>query len=160
MKRFGLIAGVACLLAATSASGKGITNDAMAPLKQFITGFNSGDIAVAKAAHDSDGVSIMDEVEPHIWTGAGAFDAWLASLDAYDKAHGRTDGKVSMGSPRILTTAGDRGYAVAPTVYTFKQHGRPMREPATMTFALHRTPSGWKIAGWSWNGTKPMPSAH
>ncbi len=158
MKRIGLIAGLACLFTASGAFAASDTP--MSPLQQFIKGFNTGDIAIAKAAHDSDGVSIMDEVEPHIWTGTGAFDAWLGSLEAYDKAHGRTDGKVTMGPPRILTTAGDRGYAVAPSVYSFKAKGHAMREPATMTFALHRTASGWKIAGWSWNGTKPMPVTH
>ncbi len=158
MKRFGLITGLACLFTASGALAAADTP--MAPLQQFITGFNKGDIAMAKAAHDSGGISIMDEVEPHVWIGTGAFDAWLGSLDAYDKAHGRTEGKVTMGAPRILTTAGDRGYAVAPTVYTFKAHGHPMREPATLTFALHHTEAGWKIAGWSWNGTKPVKVAH
>ncbi len=127
----------------------------MAPVTAFVQAFSTGDIAGLTAAQRDSNFAIMDEVPPHIWLGPKAVDAWMASLDSYDKAHGRTDGAVAISKPQVLTVEGDRAYAVAPSVYTFKQKGIPMREPATMTFALHHTTSGWKIAGWTWNGTVP-----
>ena len=129
-----------------------------APARAFISAFNKGDIAGARAAHEAD-VSIMDEMPPHIWRGPKAFDEWVAALTAYGKAHGRTNEKVTLGAPRVATVAGDRGYVVVPSLYTYADKGKAMREPATMTFAVHHGASGWKIAGWSWNGTVPQPAA-
>ena len=125
-----------------------------APARAFIAAFNKGDIAGARAAHEAD-VSIMDEVSPHIWRGPKAFDEWVAAITAYGKAHGRTNEKVTLGAVHVATVAGDRGYVVVSSLYTYADKGKAMREPATMTFAVHRGAAGWKIAGWSWNGTVP-----
>lgn len=131
----------------------------MTPINAFMAAFAKEDVDAARAAHDTGDITIMDEVPPHVWRGDHAFDGWLASLTAYDKAHGRAGGVVTLARPRVMTTDGDRAYVVAPAVYTFTQKGKPMREPATMTFALHKGAAGWKIAGWSWNGTVPQPAA-
>ena len=32
-----------------------------------------------------------------------------------------------------------------------------MHEPAQMTYALKKTPGGWKIAAWTWTGPDPTP---
>jgi hypothetical protein len=126
-----------------------------APARAFIAAFNKGDMAGARAAHEAD-ISIMDEMPPHIWRGPAAFDEWVAALTSYGKAHGRTNEKVTLGAARVATVAGDRAYVVVTALYTFADKGKPMREPATMTFAVHRGAAGWKIAGWSWNGTVPQ----
>jgi hypothetical protein len=126
-----------------------------APARAFISAFNKGDLAGARAAHETN-VSIMDEMPPHIWQGPTAFDEWVTALTAYGKAHGRTNDKVTLGAARVATVAGDRAYVVITALYTYADKGQPIREPATMTFAVHRGASGWKIAGWSWNGTVPQ----
>jgi hypothetical protein len=131
----------------------------IAPVKAFLEGFNRGDINAVSAAQRGTTLAIMDEVPPHLWLGARAVDAWMSSLNAYDKAHGRTDGAVTMSAPQVTTVEGASAYVVAPAVYTFKEKGRPMREAATMTFALHHAASGWKITGWTWNGTVPSAAA-
>jgi ketosteroid isomerase-like protein len=41
--------------------------------------------------------------------------------------------------------------------YSFTDHGKPMHEPARMTFALRKAPDGWKIAGWTWTGPHASP---
>ncbi len=153
MKR---IAGLLAVAAALTAPHALAADAPTAPVRAFIAAFDKGDVAAARATHDSGDVTIMDEVPPHIWRGAHAFDEWLASLTAFDKAHGRAGGNVALSTPRVVTVEGNRGYVVAPAVYTFTANGRPMREPATMTFAVHRGAAGWKIAGWSWNGTVPQ----
>jgi hypothetical protein len=38
-------------------------------------------------------------------------------------------------------------------VYSFKQKGVAMDEPAHMTFALRKATGGWKIAAWTWTGS-------
>ena len=150
---------VAALAAAVLPAGPALAADSpLVAVRAFIDAFNKGDVAAVTAAQRGSTLSIVDEVPPHIWLGAKAVDAWLASLDAYDKAHGRTDGAVALSAPRVSTVEGNNAYVVAPAVYTFKQKGKPMREPATMTFALHHEAAGWKIAGWTWNGTVPRPA--
>ena len=156
MKRITALLALAGALLAPGASAA--TDSPTTPVRAFIAAFDKGDAAAARATHESGDVTIMDEVPPHIWQGAHAFDQWLTSLAAYDKAHGRTGGNVALSAPRVVTVEGNRGYVVAPAVYTFAANGRPMREPATMTFAVHRGAAGWKIAGWSWNGTVPTPA--
>lgn len=146
-------------VAALGFAGSALAADGpMAPINAFMAGFAHNDVNAARAAHDTGDITIMDEMPPHVWRGDHAFDGWLASLTAYDKAHGRAGGVVTLAKPRVMTMDGDRAYVVAPAVYTFTQKGKPMREPATMTFALHKGASGWKIAGWSWNGTVPQPA--
>lgn len=153
MKRI-IIFVVVLVASSLSAAAQALGTGATAPVKVFLDAFNKGDLNAMAAAMEPDTV-IMDEVPPHLWRGTGAVKAWLASLDAYDKAHGRSAGAVELGSSRVTTTASDRGYAVVPAGYTFKEKGKPMREAATITFALHRYGSTWKIDGWSWNGTVP-----
>ena len=47
---------------------------------------------------------------------------------------------------------------VIPTVYTYKEHGKPIQEEGQMTFVLHHGASGWKIRAWTWTGVKPHPA--
>lgn len=151
----------AILLALAALLGPGTAMAAeqgpVATVRAFLAAFNSGKVAAARATHEQVDDTIIDEMAPHVWRGAGAFDGWLASLTAFDKAQGRADGKVTLGMPQVATTEGDRAYVVIRAVYTFTQKGKPMREPATMSYALHKGAGGWKIAAWSWNGTVPQP---
>ena len=126
-----------------------------APIDAMVLAFNKGDVAGIHAAHVTGDVSLIDEVPPHLWHGPKAIDAWLTDLAAHDKARGRTDGVVTLSKPQVMTTQGNDGYAVVPAVYTFNEKGVPMRQSATMTFALRRGAGVWKVAGWSWNGTVP-----
>lgn len=156
IKHLAPVFAAAALLAAGNATAA--TDSPLTPVRQFLAAFNKGDLAGTKATHEAD-VAILDEVPPHIWRGPNAIDEWVASLGAYGKAHGRTGEKVTLGAPRVVTTAGDHGYVVVSALFTYADKGKPMREPATMTFAMHNGATGWKIAGWSWNGTVPQPSS-
>lgn len=131
----------------------------MAPVQKFLEAFNKGDVAGAAAAHlvDEDLV-IIDEVAPHLWRGPQAFQTWGADLAAHDKKLGMTDQKVTIGKPAVAEATGEFAYVVVPATYTFKQAGKPMREPAHMTFALKKTAGGWLIHGWTWTGTTPVPA--
>lgn len=124
-----------------------------APIAQFIEAFNKGDVAAARATHLTDAV-IVDEVAPYKWRG---FDAWLADLGKDSAAQGLTDQSVELGTPTRALVTGDNAYVIVPSTYRFKQKGTAMSEVAQMTFALHRTTSGWKIAGWTWTGPNATP---
>jgi len=151
----GLLAAIAV---ATSALAAPADDPLMAPIHQFIDGFDKGDQKSAAAAFAPTSLTIIDEVPPHIWVGPKALQAWVKDLAAHDKKNGVTDQKVTLGDPTRTITSGDRGYVVVPATYTYSERGAAMREPAQMTYALQKGAHGWKIAGWTWVGTVPQPA--
>jgi hypothetical protein len=122
----------------------------LAPVHQFINGFNKGDTKTALAAC-ADETSILDDFPPHEWHGTGACAKWASDFDADAKTNGITDGVVTLGKPSHVDITGDRAYVVIPTSYTFKQKGKPVSEVGSiMTLTLKKSSSGWRINGWSW----------
>lgn len=124
--------------------------DVMAPVHQFIDGFNKGDVnsALATCAEQT---SIIDEFPPHEWHGAGACAKWASDYDANAKKEGITDAVVTVGKPRHVDVTGDRAYVVVPAGYTFKQKGKAKKEAnAVMAMSLQKTAAGWRITGFSW----------
>ena len=125
-------------------------DDVMAVVKQFVDGFNKGDVKSALATC-SEQTSIVDEIPPHEWHGPGACANWAKDFDADAKKNGVTDGKVTIGKPRHVDVTGDRAYVVVPASYAYKLKGKPMKEAgATLTIALQKGASGWLMTGWTW----------
>jgi hypothetical protein len=154
-----VVLGLMCLAGLSTSSVAVAANAQLeAPIHQFIDSFNKGDIKTATAAHLATGVSIIDEVPPHHWQGPKAFATWAADLTKDDKAAGISDEAVALGNVTREVISGQTGYVVIAATYTFKQKGAAMREPAQMTFALTKAAKGWKIAGWTWTGTEPVPA--
>ena len=146
-----------CVMGAAASAA---TPDAqlMAPIQKFTDAFNKGDTAAAAATHAAAAdLAIIDEVSPHLWQGLQAFQAWSADLDSDAKKRGITDQAVTISTPTREETSGDHAYVVVPAVYTFKERGVAMREPAQWVFALRKGAGGWLIHGWAWTGPKPQP---
>lgn len=127
-----------------------------ATVKSFADAFNKGDLKAAKALHTAVPL-IVDEVPPHVWSGANAFDQWGADLAKSEAAEGKSGGQVTIGAPTREVVSGDHAYVISPTTYTFKQKGQTMRETAQMTLVMMREPTGWKIASWTWTGPEAKP---
>ena len=70
-----------------------------APVRQFIDGFNSGNVQSAFAAYATGPITIVDEFAPHIWSGPNAAHEWADAYDKHAQATGVTDGKVTYGKP-------------------------------------------------------------
>jgi hypothetical protein len=47
-------------------------DDVSASIRQFIDGFNTGNVESAFAAYATGAITIVDEFAPHIWTGPDA----------------------------------------------------------------------------------------
>jgi hypothetical protein len=157
MKLFALF-GFMVTLGFTAAAGAATPEaELMAPIRLFIDSFNKGDMKAAAAALAPAGIVAIDDVPPHVWAGANALDAWSKALAAADQAAGNTDGALALGKPVRVVVSADRGYVVSSVVYTFKEKGMAMREPAQLVCALQKGSSGWLITGWTWAGTKPKP---
>jgi ketosteroid isomerase-like protein len=154
--------GTACIVivtivcaAASDARGAESTaaSGAVATVQQFIANFNAGNVDAARATHVAD-PAILDEVPPFLWQGAGAFDAWLASLGKYDTAHGVTDQNMTLGDVIREESEADGAYVVMAAVYSFKEQGIAKSARAQMTFALRKNADGWRIAAWTYSAPR------
>jgi hypothetical protein len=130
----------------------------MAPIRQFIDGFNTGDTHSAFAAYEDGDITIIDEFSPHRWTGPNAAKDWATDYEKHATATGVTEGIVKYSAPTRTEIEDDLAYVIIPTVYLYKQNGKPIAEEGQATFVLHAEPSGWKIRSWTWSGVKPHPA--
>lgn len=141
----------ALLVAANAAAAASDQTDVMATVRQFIDGFNKGDVKTALEACASP-ASVIDEIPPYAWQGPTACQDWANDFDAWAKKDGIADGSVKLGKPRHVNVTGDRAYVVAPANFKYKQKGKPVAQNgSTMTVALQKLPAGWRITAWTWS---------
>jgi ketosteroid isomerase-like protein len=147
MKRLAMALVVVMAAGTASASDQA---DVMATVRQFIDGFNKGDVKSALAACASP-VSIVDEFPPYAWQGATACADWASDFESNAKKNGITDSVVTLQKPKHVDVAGDRAYVVVPANYDYKVKGKKTSQKGSiMAVALQKTPEGWRITGWSW----------
>ena len=98
----------------------------------------------------ADDASVMDDIPPYEWHGAGACASWAKDYDAFVQKNGMTEVSGTIGKPRQILVTGDRAYAIVPATFSFMKDGKQVKTTATATFALRKTASGWRITGWTW----------
>lgn len=124
--------------------------DVTATVHRFLDNLDDKTQQIALPICDSP-VSILDEFPPYEWHGPNACAEWWDALGAYDDQNGITDGEVALGTPWNVDVNGDRAYFVASMTYTYKQHGKPVKESGAFAVALRRTQAGWRIAAWTYS---------
>ena len=124
-------------------------DDVVAAVHQYLDNLDTK-LETALAMCDSY-VSILDEFPPHEWHGPTACADWWKALNAYNEKNGLTDGDAPLGTPWTVDITGDRAYFVAPMTYSYKQHGKPVKESAAFAVALKRTQAGWRITAWAYS---------
>ncbi len=142
-------------MAAIAAPALASPPDPAAPVRQFLDGFNTGDTKSAFAAYAPGEIAIIDEFAPNHWIGTKAPQIWAADYDSHAKATGVTEGIVKYYKPTRIEVAGKAGYVVMPTLYTYKEKGKPMAEEGSITASVVLTGAGWKMHAWTWSGVKP-----
>ena len=158
--RFLTLISFVCACMVTPVSAQAPDPQLIAPIQKFMDSFNKGDTAGAMATHAAGAdLVIIDEVQPFMWRGAKAFQAWSTALDSASKQAGITEQLVTISAPTRTESSGDSAYVIVPAVYTYKEKGVAMREAAQMTFVLKKGASGWLIHGWTWTGPKPQRAA-
>jgi len=93
---------------------------------------------------------IVDEFSPFEWEGTTANADWLRDYSHMSAKAGTSDLAINLAAPSHLSITGDRGYAMFPTVLTFKLHGKPTAEHGAFAFALDKSDGAWHIASWTW----------
>ena len=113
------IALVLAALATGPAAGSEKT-DVMAVLHQFVDAFNKGDMK-SLLATCADVTSVIDDLPPHEWHGAGACVKWSSDFGAFGKANEITPGAVTLGKPRHIDITAEHAA------------------------------SGWRMSAWAWS---------
>ena len=122
--------------------------DSMAPVHQFVDGFNRGDLKSAIAAC-ADTASVIDDFPPHAWQGSGCKE-WADGFEAITKQQGITEARIILRTPRHIDVAGDHAYVVVPISLDYKVKDKPKTLPSLFTAAIHKEASGWRITAWAW----------
>jgi ketosteroid isomerase-like protein len=123
--------------------------DVMSVVHQWVDAFNKGDMQSMGAAC-ADQASIIDDFPPHEWHGAGACSKWSSDFQAFTHAAVITDPIVTVGKPWHIDVTADRAYVVAPTTFSFKQKGKPVKEAGIITVTLQKSAAVWRMTGWAW----------
>jgi len=137
-----------CWLAAGPAAATDKT-DVMSVVHQWVSSFNKGDMKSMVTAC-ADQSSIIDDFPPHEWHGAGACSKWSGDFEAFAKSAHITSPAVIVGKPWHVDVTAEAAYVVAPASFSFAQKGKPVKENAVVTLALHKDSAGWRITGWAW----------
>jgi hypothetical protein len=148
MHKIILALAISVLAAGTAAASE--KSAVMATVHQWVDGINKGDMKMTVAAC-ADQTSIIDDIPPHEWHGAGACSKWMSDFDAWAKTNEVTDSIVTLSKSRHVDITADRAYVVVPVNLSFKEKGKLVKEPSAMvTFALQKSDAGWRITGWAW----------
>jgi hypothetical protein len=84
------------------------TKDPLAAVRQYIDGFNKGDVKLMAATFAVPG-SILDGMAPHVWQGPSATQDWYRDVLVEGEQRGASDYFVTLGEPLHNNVTGDRG---------------------------------------------------
>jgi len=151
MKRSAVLA-LGIVFVSSLVGGRAVASDsaeAMAAVHQFVDAFNKGDAKTLVAACASP-ANVLDDFPPYVWSGAKGCSDWYSDFTAFAQRSAFTDNVVTLGEPWHVDLTGNLAYVVAPTTYTYKDHGKPVAEAGVFTLVVKRTASGWRITSWAW----------
>ena len=131
-----------------------MTSSPLEAVRQYIDGFNTGDIEKMAASFDAQG-SILDGMAPHLWLGPTAARDWYKDVLVEGEHHGASGYFVTLGEPLHQNITGDAAYVAVPTTMTFTVGGKKVTQTgATFTVALRQRADGWRVAAWAWTKGK------
>ena len=128
-----------------------------ATITSFTEAVNRGDVSGA-LSYLGPNPTIVDDLAPYRWQGAGAGVAWVVAMAANAQAKRMTLIDMRLGKASRIEVDGAVAYAVFPGVltYTFKD-GHTEHAEGVLTFALQRAEGGWKIDALTWTGPPAKP---
>jgi ketosteroid isomerase-like protein len=139
---------VTALVAGPAAASE--KSDVMETVHQWVDAFNKRDTQMSLATC-ADQTSIIDDIPPYEWHGAGACSKWISDWEVNAKKNDLTDAKVTLKKLRYIEITGDHAYVVVPANITYRQKGKQVKEPGgRVTLILQRGDVSWRIIGWSW----------
>jgi hypothetical protein len=134
-----------------SDSPEGPTEDMMAPVKTLARYMATVDGAVLPTVFAEDGLVIVENFPPYIFSGKDAAVQWDAG---YRKHVGRLkDLKCDFGTAHDFNRTGDRVYFVLPTTWRGLQPEGLFEEHGGWSFVLEKSSGQWRIIAYGWGAT-------
>jgi len=119
--------------------------------------------AVVKASNSDDAsllsnlytnnATVVDELPPFLWRGAGAGVAWWRAVEAFTKTKHERIKLVDVRVTEFQRSATD-AYLIQPMTIVEMGTGKPGSESGTMTYTFHYSGGAWLISSQVWT-TKP-----
>jgi hypothetical protein len=131
-----------------------MTDTPLGAVRQYIDGFNNGDVDVMAAVFDDYG-SILDGMAPHLWIGPTAARDWYRDVLAEGELHSASGYFVTLAEPLHNNVTDDSAYIAVPATMTFTVGGQKVTQTgAAFTVALRKRSDGWRVAAWAWTKGK------
>jgi hypothetical protein len=137
----------------TSAAAEPLDGDKAAVvslLKEAIEAWSHNDTEAAMR-NISPSMVITDSTAPYFFRGPTAASDWEKAFAADAKANDITDPWETLGEPTEVEVDGAHAYIAVPTVYGFKQHGKPVQMDSMVTAALEKSGKDWKFVSFTWS---------
>ena len=115
----------------------------------FVTAANKGDAPGMTAAF-ADAPTVVLNVPPYRWNGAGAIKHFAADVAHARTAQGATDVFLTVNPNKAMFLGGSHAYVSVPATYAYKQKGRPVTEDGVLVFVLDKIGGTWKITSLTW----------
>lgn len=109
------------------------------------------DGAVLPPVFVDDGLIIIEDFPPYIFSGKDAATQWDSGFREH--AIPLRDLKFSFGPPNAFERTGDRVYFVLPTTWRGIYKDRQFEEHGAWSFVLKNTAAEWRILAYGWGAT-------
>ena len=125
------------------------TDPVMAPVRVLMDGLNSRVIEPVEKVMAPD-ATIVDEIPPFIWSGAGAHTKLMADFSAMMKTQGIDSFVVSVTSIDQISKTDTSAYVALSAKVVSRMGDAESQEEGRFVLALVHVGNDWKIASWSW----------
>jgi len=124
-------------------------------IARFIAGGGDENLS----AFASEGVAILENFAPYLFTGPGAVTGWARAMRAH--AEHLRDMVHSFGPAQDFASDGARAYFSLPTHWTGISRSVRFAEDGGWAFVLVREAGGWRVRhyGWAVTGITVLPQA-
>ncbi len=101
-------------------------------------------------AFAADGVVIVENFPPFLFTGQDAVARWAAGFREHARASGLAQLSAGFGAAQDFRREADRVFFTLPTEWTGLAQGVGFAETGGWAFVLVETAEGWRLLGYAW----------
>lgn len=122
----------------------------MVPVEAVARFMATSDAQALAEAFATDGLVMVENFPPFLFTGPDAFACWRDGFRAHAERNGLSDLAWRFGKAQDFTRDGDRVFFVLPTEWSGKAHGQPFKERGGWAFVLDEVDGRWRIRSYAW----------
>lgn len=121
-------------------------------LQGFAGALNKGESTAAVALFAPE-ASITDDLAPHYWSGPNAAQQWTAAFQQLVTSGAVFEPNIKIEPVKRLIVSGNRAFAPAPALFTYRAEGKQQRAAGIAVFCLEKMGEEWKIRSFAWAPT-------